>query len=243
MNYDIFKKNVAVSEKEMFLETLAESRESIRIKKEKTIVKNLQKIFKATLKISNKKGFKAMSMRDLSRETGISLGALYAYFENKDDILNMLQSQRILFVTRIFENEIARAQRPLEKLRTVIKTHLFLSEFMQPWFYFSFMESKNLSPKEKQRTINAERDLDKIFESILDDGKMDGVFNDFDPVLTVEAIKALNQDWYLKRSKFRSQKISVDQYADFVIQFVESHLGVDKGRAAIPFGVDKTISQ
>jgi len=32
------------------------------------------------------------------------------------------------------------------------------------------------------------------------------------------------QDWYLKRSKYAGRKISVDQYARFILQFVESFI-------------------
>ena len=37
-------------------------------------VKNLVKIFKATLKLANRKGFHAMSLRDLCAESGMSMG-------------------------------------------------------------------------------------------------------------------------------------------------------------------------
>ena len=37
-------------------------------------IPNLEKIFTATFKLSSSKGFQAMSLRDLSKETGISMG-------------------------------------------------------------------------------------------------------------------------------------------------------------------------
>ncbi|MCP3955406.1 MAG: helix-turn-helix transcriptional regulator, partial [Desulfobacterales bacterium] len=52
------------------------NRKTIKIKKEAVVVKNLVTIFQATLKLSNEKGFHAMSLRDLSRETKLSMGAL-----------------------------------------------------------------------------------------------------------------------------------------------------------------------
>jgi len=35
-------------------------------------------------------------------------------------------------------------------------------------------------------------------------------------------IKALQQEWYLKRWKYTKQKVSVDQFADQVLEIVES---------------------
>jgi AcrR family transcriptional regulator len=147
MDFEEFRKMITVSREERYLETLSENRESIQINQEKTIIKHLEKILKATLKISNQKGFQAMTMRDLSQEAGISLGALYAYFKSKDDLLGMLQNQRRAFIRRALENEMEKEAATALKLRAMIRTHLFLSELMQPWFYFSFMEAKNLNPE------------------------------------------------------------------------------------------------
>ena len=223
MDFEEFRKMITVSREERYLETLSENRESIQIKKEKTIIKNLEKIFKATLKISNQKGFQAMTMRDLSQEAGISLGALYAYFKSKDDLLGMLQNQRRAFIRRALENEMEKEAATALKLRAMIRTHLFLSELMQPWFYFSFMEAKNLNPEERKKSIDSDLWTERLLEGLLVRGREEKVFSDRDPGLTAEAIKAMLQDWYLKRSKFRN--VSVDQYAGFVIELVETYLG------------------
>ncbi len=227
MDYKQFKKMMTRSWQEIFLEIIAENRESIRIKKEKTVIKNLDKIFKAALKISNKKGFQAMSMRDLRQETGISLGALYAYFTSKDDLLTMLQSQGREIASRIIDEEILKYDNPLDKIKALIRTHVFLSEIMQPWFYFSFMEAKNLNRKEKEKAIEGDLATETLLESILEQGQQQGAFVERDVVLTAEMIKALFANWYLKRSKFRTRGVSVDKYADFVIEFVEDYLGVE----------------
>jgi len=55
-----------------------------------------------------------------------------------------------------------------------------------------------------------------------------------DPQLTASVIKAMVQDWYLKRSKYASRKISVDQYARFILQFVESFISDVKGNGQSP---------
>jgi hypothetical protein len=37
-------------------------------------------------------------------------------------------------------------------------------------------------------------------------------------------IKAMLQDWYLKRRKYAARKVSVEHYAAFLVDFVESYL-------------------
>jgi AcrR family transcriptional regulator len=222
MDYADFQKWIKFSQNDLCREIYHENRDSIRVKKEDKVVKNLERIFSATLRISNKKGFQAMSMRDLSRETQLSMGALYSYFASKEELLAMLQNQRRTVTRRILDERIARESNPAERLRTAILTHLYLSEAMQPWFYFSYMEAKNLSPKEQDLAVASELYTEKIFADILEQGQVQGDFELQDSQLTASVIKAMLQDWYLKRSKYARRNITVDRYAQFVLQFVEA---------------------
>ncbi len=222
MNYPAFKKTISNYTKDFCNEDFLESRKNIRIKKEGTVVKNLEIIFDATLKISNKKGFQAMTMRDLSAEAGLSMGALYSYFSGKEDLLKMLQSQRRSVTKRILEEYVNHETGIADKLRTAISIHLYLSEAMQPWFYFSYMETKNISGPEQAKAIESELYTEKIFEKILIDGEKSGIFLRKNHQLTASIIKAMLQDWYLKRWKYAKRNISVEQYAKYLISIVET---------------------
>ncbi len=224
MDYADFQKRISLSKHDLCREVYRENRNSIRVKKENTVVKNLERIFSATLKISNRKGFQAMSMRDLSRETHLSMGALYSYFASKEELLAMLQNQRRAITRRILDERIAQESNPAARLRAAILTHLYLSEAMQPWFYFSYMEAKNLSKKEQDLAVASELYTEKLIADILKQGQIQGDFELRDPQLTASVIKAMLQDWYLKRSKYAKRRISVDQYAQFVLQFVEAFI-------------------
>jgi len=224
MDYADFQKKLNLSKYDLCREVYQENRRSIRVKKEDTVVKNLERIFSATLKISNNKGFQAMSMRDLSRETHLSMGALYSYFASKEELLGMLQNQRRTVTQRILDQRIAQESNPAARLKTAILTHLHLSEAMQPWFYFSYMEAKNLSKKEQDLAVASELYTEKLIADILKQGQIQRDFELRDPQLTASVIKAMLQDWYLKRSKYARRGISVDQYAQFVLEFVEAFI-------------------
>jgi AcrR family transcriptional regulator len=224
MDYAEFQKKIGLSKFDLCREAYRENRRSIRVKKENKVVKNLERIFSATLKISNRKGFQAMSMRDLSREANLSMGALYSYFASKEELVAMLQNQRRSVTRRILNECIARESEPSAKLRAAILTHLYLSEAMQPWFYFSYMEAKNLSKKEQGLAVASELYSEKLLADILEQGQIRGAFKLRDSQLTASIIKAMLQDWYLKRRKYAKRRVSVDQYAQFVMQFVEAFI-------------------
>jgi AcrR family transcriptional regulator len=175
-----------------------------------------------------------MSMRVLGRETNLSMGALYSYFSSKEELLAILQHQRRAITKRILQEHIDKESDPAARLRAAILTHLYLSEAMQPWFYFSYMEAKNLSKEEQALAVASELYTEQIFADILIQGQASGFFLPRDPQLTASVIKAMVQDWYLKRSKYARRKISVDQYARFILEFVASFISDVKENMQYP---------
>jgi AcrR family transcriptional regulator len=224
MKYADFAKLIQARKQEIYRETLADNRNVIRVSKEATVIKNLEKIFEATLRISNEKGFQAMSMRELAEASGLSSGGLYAYFPGKGELLEMLLRHGRNVVRRILASCIEAEPDSLSKLRAAIRTHLYLSESMQSWFYFSYMEARNLSKDEREKAIESELATEKLFADIVREGQAEALFGQRDPQLTAGVLKAMVQDWYLKRWKFSRRKVAVDQYSDFVIEFSESFL-------------------
>ncbi|MGE0084076.1 MAG: TetR/AcrR family transcriptional regulator [Desulfococcaceae bacterium] len=221
MNYAEFQNIIKVSKLELYHRTFSDNKKNIRIKSEKTALKNLEKIFCATLKISNRKGYHNMTMRDLSSETGLSMGALYAYFSSKEELLGMLQRQVRALVRQVLEERIASVRGASEMLRMAVRTHLYLSEIMQPWFYFSYMETKNLSEEERKNSIDSELATETMIRNILEFGEAEGVFTARNHHLSAGLIKAMLQEWYIRRWKYAKKNVSVDQYADFVLEFIE----------------------
>lgn len=221
-HFATFSGGLDLVRQEVIEEVIARHWNTIKIKKHGTAIKNLPHIFETTLRISNEKGFQAMSMRDLSQETGLSMGALYAYFSGKDELLTMLQETGRAITRRVLEDSLLGVHDPVERLRTAIRTHVFLSEAMQPWFFFSYMEARHLTYEEKGQAKAGELETERLLAVILDQGCEAGVFKEMDSHLAAALIKAMVQDWYLKRWKYTRRRVTVDQYANFVIEFVDS---------------------
>ena len=220
--FDSFKQMALLSMEEICREIFRENHQSIKIKKEPVAVKNLVNIFYTTLRLSNEKGFHTMSLRDLSSASGLSMGALYSYFSSKDELLEMIQKQGRTITRKVLSEHMDPDAPPREKMHTLIRIHLYLTEVMQPWFYFAYMETKNLGKVQRKRSIESELFTERIFNDILREGQEQGVYRNVNCLLTAGAIKALLQDWYVKRWNYSRRQISVEEYAAFLISFIES---------------------
>jgi TetR/AcrR family transcriptional regulator, cholesterol catabolism regulator len=221
-SFKTFERETNLSMESLCRELFRENRESIKINKESVAVKNLMKIMNAALKLGNQKGFAAMSLRDLSKEAGLSMGALYAYFTSKDELLRLVQQQGSTVVMRVLQCQIQGIDDPRARLTRCVYAHLYLSEVMQPWFYFSYMETKNFPRKEHKKSIESELFTEQMLIDIVEDGQKKGIFKPVNAELLGAVIKAMLQDWYLKRWKYTNRKVSVETYAAFVVDFIES---------------------
>ncbi len=222
MDYAEFQRLITESKEDICREVYLKNQENIRIKKEKTAVKNFEKIFDAVFKISYSKGFQAMSMRDLSNESGLSMGALYGYFASKEELLKIIQHQGRSMIKRVLVDFMASIDEPKERLCAAISAHIYLSEMARPWFFFIFMEARNLNKEELEAAQVMESYTEDILVEILEDGEKKGVFKTQEYRLTASLIKAMQQDWYLKRWKYTKRDTSVDDYVAHVLSFVRA---------------------
>lgn len=222
MTFAQFSRRESLSPSDICREMLEGHRDSIKTKKEHTAVRNLELIFAATLAVSNQKGFQAMSMRDLSLASGLSMGALYDYFSSKEELLEMIQATGRRLTRRVLERGVEGVEDPVARLTAAIRTHVYLSEALQAWFFFSYMEARHLSEEEKEKAKQSELYTEGVLSEIIAQGQAAGVFAPLDRHLVAAMIKAMLQDWYLKRWKYAGRRVGVDRYADFVVQMALS---------------------
>jgi hypothetical protein len=192
-------------------------------------VKNLQKICEATFELANVAGFQSMTLRQLSKQTGMSMGGLYAYINSKDDLAELIYSFLNNYCVDKLQYIGADGSRSEKNMSVFIHGHIYLSELLLPWFYFAYMETKNLSKAYKINAMKSELIMEeKLLEIInigIDDGYYSSNLKNFNKAqITASLIKAMLQDWYLKRWKYQKRKINVDQYAKQVVEVSLSYL-------------------
>lgn len=226
-DFESFKAQLSLSKVEICRALYRQNAGHIRIRKEHVAVPNLVRIVESTLRLTRIKGFNAMSLRDLSADSGMSIGGLYAYIRNKDDLVHLIQMHGMLLTRRTLHEHTADIPEARMRLHSAIRAHIYLSELMQPWFYFSFMETRNLPPVQKKEAIAIEREVEDIFHDIIVDGINQRMFRPVDARMLAAVSKAMMQDWYLKRRKYREDEVGPTAYADFLCELLDRYLVPD----------------
>ncbi len=219
-----FKKRVAPTPENICRDLIRENKGKISVKKEEVAVKNMMRILEAVFALNRENGFETMSLRDLSRKSGLSMGALYSCFPGKEELRSMILRQGVAYTREVILEQTGACPNPVKRLEVAIETHLYLTEVLRPWFYFAYMEASSLSSREKRRAMEDELTTERIFLDILNEGVESGDLHCRDVELVAALIKAVLQDWYLKRWKYKRRGITVEDYARFVVDFVLSRL-------------------
>ncbi len=192
----------------------------IGVKRRKPALENVEKIFRATFRLANEVGFRAMSLRDLCRETGLSMGGLYGYIDSKDQLAEMIEDV-VRHASEELPRMFAHVPDPLARLESVVRATIYLSEILQPWFYFVFMDSRVLGFDQRSMAKESELNIQGIIAELI--GQLDPAPVG-EPTLLASHVLALFEDWYVKRWKYRAAKVSVDDFADSALRMIRSHL-------------------
>jgi AcrR family transcriptional regulator len=219
-DFDQFQQISALNGETIWAYLVDRHADRIGVKRRKPALENMERIFGATFKLANEVGFRAMSLRDLCRETGLSMGGLYGYLESKDQLAEMIEDV-VRHATFELPRMFAHIADPRERLEALVRGTIYLSEILQPWFYFVYMDSRVLNHEQRGMAKGSELSVQTYIASILDEIKP---APPGDTTLLSAHIVATFQDWYIKRWKYRAAKVQVDDFADSVLLLVRRAL-------------------
>jgi AcrR family transcriptional regulator len=86
--------------------------------------RRLAEILAHATEVFCKKGYEGASMRDLSRESGMSLAGLYYYFESKERLLFLIQKHTFTTIVQRLKARLESVNDPEERVRIFILNHL-----------------------------------------------------------------------------------------------------------------------
>jgi AcrR family transcriptional regulator len=86
--------------------------------------RRLAEILTHATEVFCKKGYEGASMRDLSRESGMSLAGLYYYFESKERLLYLIQKHTFTTIVQRLKGRLEGVDDPEDRIRIFILNHL-----------------------------------------------------------------------------------------------------------------------
>ena len=204
----------------------------IQTQKAKYAVANLEKILNATFEVSAVSGFDRMSLRDLSKRTGMSMGAIYSCIRKKEDIALMV-ADVVRLSSDLTRRHAMQAQSVWSQIEQSIRFHLYASTLLQPWYFFLYFETRSLPEQQQTESKQIELDAIESFKEQIENGIESGEFQNVDSTMLANTIVVLLEDWYLKPWKTQllarsstEQEQRIDNYYQSITKLVSKLLAV-----------------
>lgn len=218
ISIDAFRRTWVLEGEPLWRRVFETHRDKMQIKNPHIALGNLEKIFTCTFRLANSKGFQAMSLRDLSRDTGISMGGLYAYIGSKDDLAAAIEEVLRKAIDDVMSDQAVISLSPVNRLKAIIYGDIYMNEIMHPWYYFCYLEAKGLSREQREAAMQMELKFDERLRDTFQAGVAAGIFAADNIALLAANTTSMLQQWYLKRWKFQLMGVRTDDYAAFVFE-------------------------
>ena len=202
----------------------------------KFAVANLEKILTATFKISSTSGFEKMSLRDLSKETGMSMGAIYSCITKKEDIALMI-ADIVRLSSETTRDYAMKVDSVWSQIELSLRFHLYASTLLQPWYFFLYFETRSLPEQQQQESTQIELGAIEGLETRIKAGVAAGEFHTSDPRMVANTIVVMLEDWYLKpwktqllspsQQSLQGQEEKINYYYQSLLQLVKKLLAKD----------------
>jgi AcrR family transcriptional regulator len=122
-------------------------------------IESKQKIMKAAMDVFSRKGYAKANIREIARTSGISVGGVYLYFRNKEELYRSLINERMLDIGSKTETIAGKTQSASEALSNFLKIHLenalkhkefILLHIREHGFAFGAQEKRKFFKKQRE---------------------------------------------------------------------------------------------
>lgn len=192
----------------------------------------------AAFELFLKEGFHRTTTRAIARRAGVSAGAPFTYFKDKEDILfHIVSKEQDLAEERlvsVLSRQIAEATRtdadPEEVFKTILGTFLRAIDEMRRFILLAYQETKSLKTEARQALIAREKRIQALLGAAIRYGAERGRFAPDHIALKAHSIMVLAHAWATRRWAFAGELETIEDYLAFLEPTVLAML--EKGASA-----------
>ncbi len=193
-----------------------------------------REILAAASRVFRRRGVHAAGMREIAAELGMTVGSLYYYFENKEDLLSFCQQDGLAGLLAL-ATELAKSGRPpAEQLFALIVGHVERLNEATPGA-LAHLEVEGLEGERREGMLERRGEYEQALRRLIASGIADGSFRPVDPkVAALTVLGALNWTvkWYRPEGSQSARAIG-EQFAEILVRGLLAP-GVELATAAAP---------
>ena len=173
-----------------------------------------RQILDAATEVMSRSGFHATAMQAVAERAGISVGLIYQYFGNKDDLLLAV----IVDILEDFRDQVpaaiaAAGDDPVARFEAGFRICCRVVDTKRDAVNLTYRESRTLSAEGLERIKQLELQTAEPSRAVFQDGVAAGAFRDVDARLVVQNLLLVAHAWALKQWHV-ARFMTLEQYID-----------------------------
>lgn len=198
----------------------------------KLVEERREQIVKAATKLFSEQGYYLSTIQDIAREAGISVGLIYQYFKDKDDVLFLTLKLVLETYEKVIPAAIEGAEHPLERLCLAIGAYCRVVDRLRDATVLTYRSTKSLRADRRTFIKEGETRTNRMLEGCLRAAIAAGHVRPINDSLLVYQYVLYSHAWALKQWAFRG-RYSLEDYVEEGIKLLVEPFLTEKGRAAM----------
>lgn len=198
----------------------------------KLIEERRGQILRAAVKLFSEDGYYTTTIQKIAREAGVSIGLIYQYFGDKDDILFLT----LKMVLESYEHEIPLRleglTHPVERLAMAIWAYCSIVDRLRDATVLAYRSTKSLRADRRNLIKDEEIRSNNLLQVCLRDCIAGGYMRAVNESLLVYQFVMFCHAWALKYWAFQGKLTPAEYVSEGLKLLVEPHLTA-KGKAAL----------
>jgi AcrR family transcriptional regulator len=198
----------------------------------KLVEERREQIVKAATKLFSEQGYYLTTIQDIAREAGISVGLIYQYFKDKDDVLFLTLKLVLETYEKVIPEATGAAEHPLERLCLAIGAYCRVVDRLRDATVLTYRSTKSLRADRRTFIKEGETRTNRLLEGCLRACIAAGHVRPINDSLLVYQYVLYSHAWALKQWALRG-RYSLEDYVEEGIKLLVEPFLTEKGRAAM----------
>jgi len=193
------------------------------------VQKRRAQIVAAAVKLFSVHGYYRTTIQDIAREAGVSIGLIYQYVKDKDDVLLL----SLLDVLETYKREIPRALEgltdPLVRFKAAVDAYCRVVDSRREAGVLNYRSTKSLPRERREIVKQAEIETNQLIAACIQACIEAGLFRACNVELVTYHCVMLAHSWALKYWRLK-ELCTLDGYIKEGLEFILASLLTPKGR-------------
>lgn len=196
------------------------------------VEKRRGQIVEAALELFGKRGYHDTTIRDIAKRAGVSIGTIYQYLSDKEDVLFLALIEVLDGYKRRIPEALVGLGHPLERFRAAVRAYCAVNDEKTAATVLAYRETSSLGKERRNLIKQMELETNALIAACIRDCIEAGYFErDVDMELLTYQVVMLSHSWALKAWRFR-QLMTIDEYVARGLKLVLNAVLTPEGKKA-----------